>query len=290
MALPKDKRSLPLGGSFAILEQGTAIPEDYVSEFCSRYLEWIKSTTSNTLIGLEEFPHAVFTNGTTEAFDKFYFKHRTRRLRVFKGDYAYHNVALRSDKWEWLDDDCLDANDAVIVSLPFADTGNEHHLHQALLEGCDKLGIPVLVDCAYFGLCSNITFDFTHPCITEIAFSLSKIFPVAYSRIGMRLSRTDDDDALFMSNKMSYVNRDSAMIGLANLEKFGPDYTSTKYKQVQIEFCKHLGVEPSNTVLFGIDTENKYPEYNRGGKYNRLSFHKYLSQNVEVFYNENSPR
>jgi hypothetical protein len=290
MTALNDKRSMPFGGSFAIIDPNISLPSDNVAEFCSRYLDWIKSTNNNKLIGLESFTHFVFSNGTTEAFDKFYYKHRTRRLRVFKGDYAYHSVALRSDAWEWLDGSCLDPNDAVIISLPFADTGNEHHLYQSILNECDRLAVPVLIDCAYFGVCSNIIFDFNHPCITDIAFSLSKTFPVAYNRIGMRLSRTDSDDALFMINKMSYTNRNSVDVGIENLKKFGPDHLVETYKSKQLDFCRHLGLEPSNTVLFGIDVHNKYPEYNRGGQYNRLSFHKYLSQDSNIFYNENSPR
>jgi hypothetical protein len=62
------------------------------------------------------------------------------------------------------------------------------------------------------------------------------------------------------------------------------------YRDKQQAFCKHLGIQPSKTVLFGLDTENKYPEYNRGGNINRLSLHKYLNQDDSIFYNENSPR
>jgi hypothetical protein len=72
------------------------------------------------------------------------------------------------------------------------------------------------------------------------------------------------------------------------IKDFSPDYIVEKYKNKQLKFCNHLGIEPSNTVLFGIDRSNKYPEYNRGGITNRLSLHKYLIKDSSVFYNENS--
>jgi hypothetical protein len=125
-------------------------------------------------------------------------------------------------------------------------------------------------------VCYNINFNFDYDCITDITFSLSKAFPVAYARVGMRLTKVDDDDSLLMLHKIGYTNRIGAAIGLKLMEQYSPDYICEKYMGQQAELCKELGVQPSNTVLFGIDTSNKYPEYNRGGITNRLSLHKHF--------------
>ena len=98
----------------------------------------------------------------------------------------------------------------------------------------------------------------------------------------------DDDDTLFVYNKNSYVNRLGAYIGLQLMENYSPDFIYKKYKSQQLEFCKHLGVEPSSTVLFGIAPQDKYVEYDRGGgspdaELNRLSFHKFLPMSIEEF-------
>lgn len=148
---------------------------------------------------------------------------------------------------------------------------------QLILETCTALGIPVLVDCVYFGVCSNIDFNFAHDCITDITFSLSKTFPLAYARVGMRLTKLDDDDALLMLHKIEYTNRIGAALGLKMIEQYSPDYMVNKYLEKQIELCNNLGIVPSNTVLFGIDKLNQYPEYNRGGTTNRLGLHKHLN-------------
>jgi len=258
------------------------------TDFLNRYVEWIQSTKNNSVQGLGHFPHACFTNGTTEAFDKFYSKHSSRRFRFFKGEFVYHRLSCRNNGYDWkyIEDDILDKNDVVIVSLPFSDTGNKHEDLDKLLETCDILDIPVLLDCAYFGVCANIEIDLNHSCIKEVTFSLSKTFYSAYLRMGMRLTRIDDDDPLFVTNKMGYINRLSAYIGLRLLNTFSPDYIYDTYRERQIEYCKILDVESSNCVIFGLG-DNRWDDYNRDGKTNRLSFHKFLHRDcTEEIANE----
>lgn len=284
MTAPNDKRHMPFGESTAIRDSEVLnaidIPAldlniDCTKEFCTTYKKWILSSTLNNINGLDQFPFICYSNGTTEAFDKFYIKNQTRRFRCFRGEYVYHRLAWRNSypDWAWLDDECLDPNDAVVISLPFSDTGNSHSLHEALLDKCDELGIPVLVDCAYFGICEGLDFNFNHTSITDITFSLSKVFPVAYARIGIRFTRIDDDDPLFVVNKIGYTNRLGPQIGLQLINNFSPDYIYTKYRDRQIAICKDLNVTPSRTVLFGIGGE-QWVEYNRGTATNRLSFNK----------------
>ena len=85
-------------------------------------------------------------------------------------------------------------------------------------------------------MCKGINFNFNHKCIKEISFSLSKAFPVSRIRIGMRLSRKDDDDPLFFMNKLDLVNRQSAFIGLKLIKKFNFDYLYNKYSKLQKKF------------------------------------------------------
>lgn len=284
--IPNDKRSMDFGSAFAI-EDPEALkilrePFDLscvhstsiIDEFLHAYFEWINSSNNNTFIGIDQFRFKCFSNGTTESFDKFYIKNLNRRFRCFKGEYMYHRLAWRSSyDWKYLEDDTLKETDAVVISLPFADTGDIHNKYHELMRDCSKLNIPVLVDCAYFGICRDIDFNLAYNCITDVTFSLSKTFPVAYARIGMRLTREDNDDTLFVYHKINYNNKIGAALGLEYLKKFSPDYITNKYVSKQIEFCKKLDVIPSKTVLFGIG-DDRWKEYNRGGSTNRLSFHK----------------
>jgi hypothetical protein len=250
-------------------------------EFVVKYRDWIGATKLNTVTGLDKFPVSAVAQGTTESFDKFYLKNSSRRLRYFKGEYMYHQVAGRQyfrTPSTFIEDDALDSNDAVVVSLPFSDTGNEHPQMKAMLAECTQLGIPVLLDCAYFGICSGIEFDLDYDCITDLTFSLSKTFPVPHLRIGMRLTRTDDDDALLVTNKTQYVNRLSVAVGLELMQMWNADVIPNLYADTQKEFCKALEVDPSDCVIFGIDTTKKWQQYNRGAATNRLCFAKYLHE------------
>lgn len=284
--IPNDKRSLPFGSAFSINDANTVRllndpldlsaldQEDIIETFLTKYRRWIETTALNKIHNLNEFKYACYSNGTTESFDKFYLKHSNKRFRCFKGEYMYHKLAWRAGfDWCYIEDDVLRKNDAVIVSLPFANTGNEHIKLDYLMAVCTELDIPVLLDCAYFGICRDIEFDFSYPCIKEITFSLSKIFPVSYARIGMRLTKEDDDDTLFVYKKINYVNRLGPLLGLRYIDNFSPDYIVNKYRNTQKEFCAALGVKQSKTVLFGLGND-EWKEYNRGGTENRLSFHR----------------
>jgi len=295
MKFEYDKRHLPFGHAVAVPDPqvlsyldglrlnllGICEDKTISNQFLKNYKNWIESSTLNTFKGLEKFTHSCFSNGTTEAFEKFYHKNSTRRFRCFKGEYLYHKLAWRNTHpWEWLDDSSIGPNDAVVISLPFSNTGNEHHNHKTVMKECEALNVPVLIDCAYLGICSNVDFDLSYECITDITFSLSKTFPVAHARIGMRLTKEDDDDILFVSNKSDYINRLSCFIGNAVVTEFSPDYIPTKYRDKQLEICNKLGIQPSNTVLFGNATVEKYKEYNRGGDTNRLGLHNFLTRPI----------
>jgi hypothetical protein len=285
-----DKRHLPFGHSTAIKDVETlSLINNYAiltenlfdqtinEQFLNKYVEWILFTKNNKIIGIEQYPFKCFSQGTSEAFDKFYMNYSHRRFRCFKGEYVYHRLAWRDNRfsWKYLEDEPIDANDVVIISQPFSDTGDQHPLLNDILDQCEKLDVPVVIDCCYFGVCSEITFDFSRPCIKEIIFSLSKTFPVAHIRIGMRLSRNDNDDLLFVYNKSGYTNRLAADIGLRYLNQFGPDHIVNKYKNKQIEICKKLKINYSKTILFGVGGP-EWNEYNRDRDTNRLGLHNFL--------------
>ena len=248
-------------------------------QFLNTYVDWIKDSKLNSFKGLENFPVTAYSNGTTESFDKFYMENNQRRLRCFRGEYMDHMATWKGicPDWKYIDDEPLTENDAVVVSLPFSDTGDVHPQMERLLAQCTEKGIPVLIDCAFVGICHDITFDFNRPCITDIAFSLSKTFPVANMRIGMRLSRLDNDDSLLVHKKTNYTNRLGSAVGILLMNHYSVDHNYNMWHTTQEKFCEQLGIVPSKSVIFGIGNE-QYQEYNRGGPGNRLCFAKWISQ------------
>lgn len=255
-----------------------------VPTFLTKYRGWIESTKNNT-ISLDSLPYTDFSAGTTEAYDKFYVRHANKRFRIFKAEYAYHKISFKGGnlKWCFIEDEPLTFGDAVIVSLPFADTGNDINFKH-LITTCERYSIPVIVDCAYFGVCSGFDFDFSSPCIEDVCFSLSKTFPVGNLRIGARFSRQKYvDDSLTSYNQAEYVNNLSAAVGSRFISAFSPDYIYDKFKDNQLELCALLEIEPSACVIFGIDLTSRFSELNRGGSTNRLCLSEELS-NAEISY------
>jgi hypothetical protein len=252
--------------------------ETVQDRFLDAYFKWITAGSLNRFKNLDKFSVKAYSNGTTEGFDKFYLKYAHRRFRCLRGEYMYHSASwkLICPTWQYIEDEPLDKNDAVVISMPFSDTGNQHSLLNDLLDTCDILEIPVLIDCAFVGICQHIDFDFDRSCVTDITFSLSKTFPVSNLRIGMRLTRIDNDDGLLIHNKTNYNNRLGAAVGLDLINQFSVDWNVTHYYSQQTNLCEKLHIVPSNTVIFGIG-DGRYQQYNRGGTTNRLSLAKWLS-------------
>ena len=244
-----------------------------VTKFLEKYKKWMQK--GHNIEGLNNFKHLSYANGTTEVFDKFYIKHTQRRLRFFKGEYYYHNIAAREwfrNRFAYIEEDNIKNNDVVVVSVPFSDTGNLHKHYDKLMKKCCEKNVPVLIDMAYINLTKNFNVCINYSCIETIATSLSKVFPVQYHRVGMRLNKEFRDDPLDAYTQLNYVNQTSINLGYHLISNFNNTYTYNKYVKKQKKICQELGVKPSKCVIFGIDKKNIYSYLNRGGNTNRLCF------------------
>jgi len=233
-------------------------------EFVDNMRPWLEAHTTNQLFGLDQY-QADFSAGTTQAFDSFYYRHRDRRLRCFVGEYFYHLKTWISTGTNWSfisDDDPLANGDALVISIPFCDTGNEYPDTDAVLARCDQLGIPVLVDCCYYTISGGVKVDLTCPAIDTVAFSLSKAFPVAHLRIGVRYTRPGLFDGQKLHDSINYNNTVSACIGLNLIDRFGSDYIHRAYQTRQQEVCDYFELTSSKTVLFAVGNSD-WDRYNR---------------------------
>tara|TARA_A100001201_G_C4093027_1_gene202784 strand:+ start:977 stop:1933 length:957 start_codon:yes stop_codon:yes gene_type:complete len=287
-----DNKQKPFGGAYSVYDEETVWARDnlikeYPSSFWSdeyikqnyfeTYKDWMGST--NNLYKLEDFTEACFTQGTTEAFYQFYIRYRNRRLRLFKGEYFFHQMMSRlyfKDNFAWLDEEDIDENDVVLISCPFSDTGDTHILHDLILNQCEKKNVPVMLDLAYINLTVNHSVDLSLNCIKYVVTSLSKVFPVELHRIGLRLQREEDkfEDQLYVINEpgYNYLNVQSMFVGLKLMKLFPADYIYNKYQEKQKDACKEYNLSKSPCVYFGLDLDNNYKEYNRGNETNRLCF------------------
>lgn len=249
--------------------------------FLKEYFAWINSSKLNKLYNLNKFKHRCFSNGSSQSLDYFYLKHNKKRLRFFKNDYIYHYLSSRNNiiNWKYLENKNIkiNKNDAVLISMPFSDTGSKHPDMEKIINECDIKNVPVLIDCCYYSMCKGINFDFNHRSIESVVFSLSKAFPVSRLRIGMRITKVDDDDQLFYYKKLQFVNKLSLYIGLKIIKKFKFDYLYKKYSKLQNFYCKKMNIAPSNVVAIALGG-NEWKSYNRGGTRNRICLSSLLEK------------
>ncbi|MCJ8278334.1 MAG: hypothetical protein HRT44_03195 [Bdellovibrionales bacterium] len=117
-----------------------------------------------------------------------------------------------------------------------------------VLEQAEKLKVPVLIDCAYFGTVSDFSIDLNHPAIEAVCFSLTKGTALGDIRSGMRLCREEDEGPISQQNRFNHTVLAAAKIGLYMMKRFGPDYIPEKYKPLQIEVCERAGIEPQKCI------------------------------------------
>jgi len=258
----------------------TNIAETIKKEFVETYKTWLFSDFN--FVGADLYQHVCFTQGTTESFAQFYIRYRiNRRLRLSRGEYFYHQMMKSlwyDNQFAWLDEDQIQAGDVVLLSVPFSDTGDLPVDLNKILDQCDQLNVPVMLDFAYLNLTVKSVFDYeidlSRPCIKYIVSSLSKAFPVENMRIGIRLQKELYEDQIYVINETNYnyINLLSAYVGTGLMKSYTPNYMFHKYRSKQLELCEQLDLIPSPCYIFGIDYKNKYSEYNRGNNTNRLCF------------------
>ena len=292
--LPKTENE-PLGGANGIYDPDTISYRDFlISQYSNSYFipenaekiknEFFKTYTNwmfkpHKIKGFEKYNNACFTNGTKESFLYFYLKYLPiKRLRLAKGEYFFHQMMKGIHKnyvqFAWLEDEPIKRGDFILISAPFSDTGNLPKDLDEILTNCDELNVPVMLDLAYINLAKDLNFSLEYDCIEYITSSLSKVFPLEFHRVGIRLQKEVSDDQLYVVNEPynNYINIFSAKLGLEMMKKFPPDYIFNKYRNKQLEFCAKLNLQVSDCVIFGIDHNNEFAHLNRGNKTTRLCF------------------
>lgn len=220
-------------------------PMDCRLEFLKKIDHWIHSTELNKISGLDRFKRRDLINGTTQGFDEFYFRNRNRRLRIFRGEYAYHQ---RINQISYIEDEPLQQNDYLIISLPFCSLGASHPQMIETLDQAKQLGLPVLIDAAYFGTCYELQLDFSHPAIECVCFSLTKGLGLGDIRSGIRYSNYDDNLPICQQNNYNHTVLGAAKIGLYMMEQFSPDFLPSKYLVIQKSLSEQLGLIATNCV------------------------------------------
>ena len=256
--------------------------ENIQNEFVEQFYNWINSSKNNKLTGLENFTNRKLVSGTAQAFDHWYWRHKNRTFRFFKGEFMYHSAVLKHGGfYAFIEDRKLQPNDAVIISVPFSDYGSQHPKLEYILHQCTALGIPVLLDFAYYPCTKNIDINLDkYTCVETITFSISKAFYGAeFLRVGMRLEREDTDDGIDVFNSVEMVNRVSLSIAMSLIAKYSVDHNWNTYALAYQKVCKELKLKETDCIMFGLG-DNEYSDYNRGSEVNRVCISEVIGDKI----------
>ncbi len=250
----------------SLLEEppGLLCRQDYLAQ----YHQLIHQTKLNELTGLERFSERHLINGTTQSFDEAYHRYAHRRLRLFRGEYAYHK-RINPD-FAFLEDESLKENDYIIVSLPFCSTGDVHPYFQEVLDEALRLEVPVEVDCAYIGTCWGIEADLGHPAIKAVSFSLTKGMGLGNIRSGIRYSDYRDSFPICQQNDCDHTVLLAARVGLYMMERFNLDHIPKRFKEAQESVCYELGLKPTKCMHLSLGEASWGNKYRVDQRYYRL--------------------
>ena len=250
--------------------------------FITTYKSWLSSSQNYKILNLDKNNfHSYITLGITQSFHDFYQIQHDKTLKIMKGEYPYHKAFFMSTgrRWGWIDEGNLSSKDFVILSYPFSGNGAISGEILKILSLCNKLSIPVLLDCAFWALSKPISICLTeYPCIKIISFSLSKFFNVGKLRLGLMFSQYKNKASSAILAPYDYINSWSAYICCQLLNNFSIDYMSKKYSLIQKEVCKELSITPSDTILFGSGKGKKWEHFLRDKKFNRICLSEAISE------------
>jgi Aminotransferase class I and II len=245
---------------------------DLTGNFGIEFYRWITLNKYNRYQGLHRLKHITLCAGSCQAFDHFYIKHHKRRFRTLPGEFMYHRAVLKQgfDHLS-LAADTLAANDAVIISVPFSDTGRQPENLEEILTACDEKQVPVLLDMAYAVCSKNIDVNLDHDCIDSVVFSMSKFLHGAeHLRVGIRFQAEDQDDGIDVFNSVGMNNRMDIALARYMITTLPSDYLWNQYAKPYAQAIKKLKLKATDCIMFGLDYRNQYRDLNRGNEFNRV--------------------
>lgn len=217
--------------------------------FTKKHRSWLLNN-SFKCIGLETFQYAYVTNGCTGAFNDAY----KDVCFVIEGEYSYHrDTGCATEVADFVQ---IPDNSRLIISYPFARTGNTHVDWDEILNFCFLHKIKIFVDACLSGVSCGLV-DLSHPAITHVSFSFSKAFGTGHARVGVLYSKNDSPSPAKITNQYLYINHSNAYLHYQLMNQFSSDYIYAKYRQRQLQICKEHNLHISNCVLFGLENNSR---------------------------------
>ena len=245
-----------------------------LEEYTNVWREWINYSNTKSLLGLDKFSFADYTQGTSQTFDQFILRHsKDREIIVLNGDFQYHACLGKHVEFKYVDyphhlEGILRGPGlhALLISAPFSDFGVIHPDFENIMQICNAHDIPVCLDLAYWGIAKNVHINLKdYPAIKEVTCSLSKPFyTLENHRVGVRFTKEYVDDGISMLNEVKMANNYSMALGIEYMKNFSPDYNWEKFKSAYEDVCHENDLVWTDTVIFGLGDDVRHAEFNRG--------------------------
>lgn len=225
------------------------------SEFIDGYMRWIASCPFNEALGINTFQCKGIVNDTLDAIIFFcaYADATSRRMRAYRGEHPF--VWSRYPAMIALDDEPVRENDAVVLSFPFHGNGLFPEDFPDLARECEKLGVPIFLDCGLMGLGGGFRIDLSHPAIFAATFSTRRTLCAEHWSSGLMLSK---DPLPFGDEMMRWgaLPGLNMQIALDLFEHFEPAHLFRTFASHQKTVCGRLGLEESACVHIAFDRRN----------------------------------
>lgn len=230
-----------------IFSKEIALPVVSQEEFSEKMHQWLHSNTNNNLRGLGEYNHREVCIGVTGFIDNLIMKYGIENLQIFEHDYTYYKRLCPDKIWATVGN--LIPKQPLLIALPFPGFGDVHQSMSEILDECIEKQIPVFIDGAWMTAATGIDFDFDHPAIQSVAFSLSKGMSLDWNRIGIRYSKViDPTDSISIANKFATNNIIDMSVGMVYMENFHQSYQWEKYGKLYHEACKQFLLRPTKCL------------------------------------------
>ena len=247
-----------------------------LEDYTNVWRNWLEFSDLNSITGLDQFTFAHYTQGTSQTFDNFAVRHaKNRCLIALQGEFQYHACLGKHIEFKALHHihpDLMYGKNmhALIISAPFSEYGCMHPEFETTMDICNQFDIPVCLDLAYWGIGKHIHIDLdSFPCIKEVTCSLSKPFyTLENHRVGVRFAREDFDDGITMLNDVDMQNKHSMSLGVHFMKNFTPDWNWITHKENYEKICDEQDLVYTDTVIFGLGTDEQHEKFNRGIKNN----------------------
>ena len=229
-----------------IFSSKLSLPETSYEEFSDAMHQWITSNSGNLLTGLDAY-HREVCVGVTDFIDNLIMKHGIDNLQIFEHDYTYYRRLSPSKTWSTVGN--LIPNSPLLIALPFPGEGDIHPDMKKILNEALEKNITVHIDASWMSSANNIQFDFGHPAIESVAFSLSKGLALDWNRIGIRYSKyKDETDSITIANKFGTINSIDVSVGMLYINNFTQSYLWENYGSLYYEACRTFLLKPTKCI------------------------------------------